>query len=93
MQTPRQLSLFRFNFDSLPVEYHSKFPFTPDARYVFFGEISNMPEHCVVAGVKTGQLYTGYHTESFVELTDEGYRCFSFSMTWWDAKKRRSSEC
>lgn len=65
---PRQYSLVRFHFDDVPAEYHSKYPFTRDGVYVFFGDIPNMPGHCVVADHRTGQIYSGYHTENFVEI-------------------------
>ncbi len=63
--------MVRFDFDAVGVEYHSKYPFVVGRTYVFFGEIANMPGHCVVADHQTGQLYSGYHTESFIELTDD----------------------
>ncbi|TWU15464.1 hypothetical protein [Allorhodopirellula heiligendammensis] len=69
--TPRFLSLVSFHYDNVPIEYHSKYPFVAGRSYVFFGEIPNMPGHCVVADQRTGQLYSGYHTESFVELPDD----------------------
>ncbi|MCR9211540.1 MAG: hypothetical protein NXI28_25225 [bacterium] len=68
---PRYLSLVRFNFDSVPVDYHAKYPFTDSRTYIFFGEMPNMPGHCVVADHQTGQLYSGYHSENFVELTED----------------------
>ena len=68
---PRQYSLVRFRFDQLPAEYHKKYPFTKDRVYVFFGEIANMPGHCVVADHRTGRLYSGYHTENFAELSED----------------------
>ncbi len=68
---PRQYSLVRFQFDKLPAEYHSKYPFTLDGVYVFLGDIPNMPGHCVVADHRTGQIYSGYHTENFVEFPGE----------------------
>jgi hypothetical protein len=69
--TPRQYSLVRFLFDTLPPAYHDKYPFTRDGVYVFFGEIPNMPGHCVVAETKTGRLYSGYHTEHFAEIPED----------------------
>lgn len=69
--SPRYLSLVRFRFDSVPNEYHGKYPFVDGRTYVFFGEIPNMPGHCVVADHQTGQLHSGYHTENFIELTDD----------------------
>ena len=68
---PRFLSLVRFHFDAVPNEYHSKYPFIDGRSYVFFGEIPNMPGHCVVADHQTGQLYSGYHIENFIELPDD----------------------
>ncbi len=68
---PRQYSLVSFNYDSLPSEYHEKYPFTKKGVYVFFGEIPNMGGHCVVADHKTGQIFSGYHTENFVEIPNE----------------------
>ena len=65
---PQALSLVRFDFQSMPVEYHAKYPFAEGRSYVFFGEIPNMPGHCVVADHQTGQIYSGYHTENFVEI-------------------------
>ena len=65
---PRQYSLVRFRFEELPAEYHGKYPFKPDAVYVFFGAIPNMPGHCVVADHRTGQIYSGYHTDNFAEI-------------------------
>jgi len=58
-------------FDDIPVSYHSKYPFTADAVYVFFGEIPNMTGHCVVANHATGQIHSGYHIENFVELPQD----------------------
>jgi len=63
------MSLVRFDFDSLPSRYRKQYPFRRGAMYVFLGEIRNMAGHCVVADARTGRLYSGYHTENFVELT------------------------
>jgi hypothetical protein len=71
LETPRQFSLVRFDFDTLPVEYHAKYPFKKDGAYVFFGEIPNMPGHCVVADPEDGRIYSGFHTENFVELSED----------------------
>jgi hypothetical protein len=68
---PRQYSLVKFNFDRLEDKYHSQMPFTREGVYVFFGDIPNMLGHCVVADHKTGQIFSGYHTDNFVELSEE----------------------
>ena len=49
----------------------AKYPFKEKGTYIFFGEIPNMPDHCIVADYKTGKIYSGYHTDNFVELTDD----------------------
>ncbi|VTR96751.1 unnamed protein product [Gemmata massiliana] len=68
---PRQYSLVRFQFDLLPVEYHERYPFIRDGVYVFFGEIPNMPGHCVVVDHRSGRVYSGYHTEHFAEIPED----------------------
>ena len=72
-ETPRQYSLVRFCADGIPPECLDKYPFTDDSAhvYVFFGEIPNMPGHCIVADHKTGQIFSGFHTENFIELTED----------------------
>ena len=68
---PRRYSLVRFRFQGLPKKFHRKYPFTEAGVYVYFGEIPNMPGHCVVADHRTGQIYSGYHTENFVEIPED----------------------
>jgi hypothetical protein len=46
----------------------AKYPFKENGVYVYFGEIPNMPGHCIVADHKTGKIYSGFHTENFTEL-------------------------
>jgi len=67
---PRFLALVRFNFDGLPAEYSSTYPFEPGASYIFFGEIPNMRGHCVVADHRTGRIYSGYHVDAFIEIPE-----------------------
>ena len=69
---PRRLSLVKFEPSGLPRGFRRKSPYRSGAPYVFFGEIPNMPGHCVVADQRSGKLYSGYHTDNFVELTGEG---------------------
>lgn len=67
---PRKLSLVRFDAASLPRGFRRKYPFRTGRVYVFLGEIPNMPGHCLVADERTGRLYSGYHSDLFVELTE-----------------------
>ena len=68
---PRKLTLVRFDALRLPRGFRSQYPFRAGVAYVFMGEIPNMPEHCVVADLKSGKTYAGYHTDNFVELSKD----------------------
>ena len=67
---PRKLSLVKFDFETLPKKYHSQYPFHPSERMIFLGEIPNMMGHCAVAR-SDGIISSGWHTDNFVELTDD----------------------
>lgn len=45
--------------------------FKNDSLVIFLGEIPNMPGHCVVAGCTTGKIYSGLHTDNFVEMQED----------------------
>lgn len=70
MSEPRQYSYVKFLFDDLPEEYRSGYPFKPMIRYIYVGEIPNSPGHCIVMD-DNGKHYVGYHTDHFVEISDE----------------------
>ena len=70
-KVPRKLSLVRFAADGVSAAAMRKLPFRRDRAYVFLGEIPNMRGHCVVAEQDSGRVYAGYHTDQFVELTEE----------------------
>jgi hypothetical protein len=40
-------------------------------NYIFLGEIPNMRGHVVVAGLKSGKIFSGYHSVNFEQLSDE----------------------
>jgi len=71
---PRQYALVKvvqWYLDFLKEKKIKDCPLTQERTFIFLGEIPNMKEHCVVVGHKTGKVFSGYHTENFVELTDE----------------------
>lgn len=52
--------------------YYYSYPFKNGESLLFLGEIEQMPGHCVVVqGNKDGKIHYGYHTDNFVELTDD----------------------
>lgn len=68
---PRQYSLVRFDLGGLDPSWWDKYPFEPNGVYVFLGDIPNMPDHCVVIDYKSGRIYSGYHTENFIEIPED----------------------
>lgn len=61
--------LVRFDFDKLPAEFHSQYPFTRKDVFVYLGDIVQMPGHCIVVRTKDNQIFTCYHTDNFLALT------------------------
>jgi hypothetical protein len=68
---PRQLSLVKLKPALAVMPTSKKLPFVNDMPLVFLGEIPNMPEHGIFAGHSSGRIYSGFHIEQFVELSDD----------------------
>ena len=71
---PRQYSLVKvaqWYLDFLNEKKIKDCPLSQEKTFIFFGEIPNMQGHCVVVGHKTGKVFSGYHIEDFVELTED----------------------
>ena len=66
----QKYKLVKFDFDNIPENYHKEYPFTKHGVYVMLGEIEGMDGHCIVVS-RDGHTYWGYHTENFIELTEE----------------------
>ena len=71
MSKIRQNALVKFDFADLPVEYHKSYPFTEKDRFVYLGDVVQMPGHCIVVRLSDGHVFTCYHIDDFVELTEE----------------------
>ena len=54
----------------IPLGYEDVIPFREGDTVFIFGDIDQMPEHCVLA-TQDGKVHWGYHTSQFVKLTDE----------------------
>ena len=67
IKRPRPLSLVRFDPLGFP---DPSYPFGDD-HCIFFGDIPNCSGHCVVMKVKTKEMFVGYHTDNFFELSEE----------------------
>lgn len=42
-----------------------------DNHFIFLGDIPNQQGHCIVISVKTGMVFSCYHTEDFEELSED----------------------
>lgn len=74
VSVPRSYSLVKLSKDMedwLKAKSKSDSPLLQDSRFIFLGEIPNMPGHCVVAAFSSGKLISGYHTDNFVEIDPE----------------------
>ena len=71
MSTPRQYSLCRVDISQWPGYQFVSIPFANGDTVIFLGEIPNQPDHCIVWHVEQERIYAFYHTENFVELTEE----------------------
>ena len=67
---PRQYSWVKFDYNNLPIDYLHDYPFKKEDVYIFFGEIPNMPGHCIICD-EMGKFHIGYHTDHFYELSQE----------------------
>jgi hypothetical protein len=52
---------------------HQDHPLMQEKAFIYFGEIPNMPSHCVVSGHDSGRVFSGFHIENFQEISEEGY--------------------
>lgn len=69
----RQNALVKFDYSDMNEHLKEKYVkiFGYDKVYIFLGEIPQMPGHCIVVSMNEGKILTGYHTENFIELTEE----------------------
>ncbi|MBV8658173.1 MAG: hypothetical protein JO142_10160 [Burkholderiales bacterium] len=68
---PRPYSLVTIKDQLQEAARTHELPFLHDLPLIFLGEIPNMPEHGVFAGHRSGRLYSGYHIEQFIELSED----------------------
>lgn len=66
-----QNTLCKFDFETLPIEYHSQYPFTTNDVFVYLGDIKQMRGHCVVIRLKDNQIFTCCHTDNFIEIPED----------------------
>ena len=55
------------------MKYQKDHPIMAENVFIYFGEIPNMPGHCVVSGHVSGRVFSGFHIENFEEITEDGF--------------------
>lgn len=68
---PRFMSICKFTTAYYPKELQSQWPMDKRGRFIFFGEIPNMPGHCIVMNMSTKEFHNSWPVHLFVELCDE----------------------
>ena len=68
MSNPRPFSLTKF---APPGRHEKEYPLETDKIYIFLSEIINMPGHCIVIEMNSNKIFSGFHTDCFVELTED----------------------
>jgi len=66
----RQNALVKFNEDVLETYRSTDEDFVEELRFVYLGEIPNMPGHCIIGGY-SGKIHFGIHTNDLVELSED----------------------
>jgi hypothetical protein len=66
-------TMVKFDYENLPKEYFEIYGklFPKDETFVFMGELTQMPGHCILCNYNTGKIICGYHIENFIPLTRE----------------------
>jgi hypothetical protein len=67
----KENTLVKFDFDSMPDNYRGLYPFRPEDRFVYLGDIVQMPGHCVVVRISDSKVFCCYHTDDFAEVPEE----------------------
>ena len=69
----KPFTLVKFDYESLPKNYWEqyRYNFPKNETLVYFGEIDQMPGHCIVCDFKTGKFFCGFHTDNFKPLTED----------------------
>ena len=57
-------------FDTHNLDNWDDYPFSKHDRFVYMGDIVQMPGHCIVARLSDGKIFTCYHTYNFVKLSE-----------------------
>jgi len=71
IEYPRPLSLVKIKPSWKAAAESYQFPFLNDMPLVYFGEIPNMREHGIFVGYSSGRIYSGFHIDYFIELSED----------------------
>lgn len=69
---PQNLSLVKLSaYTKKAMDEGYEYPWNKEDVFVYLGEIKNMMEHCIVVRNSDGRVFSCYHIEDFVELSEE----------------------
>lgn len=64
-----------FDYDNCPPEHKENYLQTfPKGRlYIYLGDITNAPGHCILLDIETKEILTMWHTDNFRIATDDEF--------------------
>ena len=68
---PSKFPLVKFDFDNCPKEQHKYYKSLKGRTFILFGDIKQQPQHCILLDIKTKQFELFWHTDQFIELTED----------------------
>ena len=63
--------LVKFDFETMPKQHHEFYEVFRGKTLLLLGEIKQMQGHCILIDIKSGEIHSCYHTDNFIELTEE----------------------
>ena len=69
-QIPK-IPMVRFDFENTPKKDHKYYEELRGRTFFLMGDIKQQKHHCVLIDVHTGKIEMFWHTDQFVELTED----------------------
>ena len=66
-----QFPIVKFDFDSMDEDLHCYYESLRGRHFILLGDVKQMQGHCILLDIETKQFELFYHTEDFIELTED----------------------
>lgn len=63
--------LVKFDFDKCPEDLHHYYESLRGRTFILLGDIKQQMGHCILIDINTKEFELFWHTEDFIELTDD----------------------